>query len=83
MSVLGRDMFDADDIRKEDMEFMADHIEEYLELLQEVMIIPDEILDEQESNIKRSIKIVEKLIEKLRKGDRSVFKDVDDYNSIL
>lgn len=75
--------FDPTDIRREDMEFLAEHIQEYLELLEEVMIIPDEIMDEHGDDIKEGIKRTKKLIEKLKKGDRSVFKDEEDWNSIL
>lgn len=77
------DEFDPRDIRREDMEFLAQHIQEYLELLEEVMIIPDEIMDEHGDEIKEGIKRTKKLIEKLKKGDRSVFKDEDEWNSIL
>lgn len=77
------DEFDPNDIRREDMEFLAEHIQEYLELLEEVMIIPDEIMDEHGDDIKEGIKRTKKLIEKLKKGDKSVFKDEEDWNSIL
>lgn len=82
MSYVG-EVFDPDNIRKEDMIFMADHLEDYLELLEEVMIIPDEIQDEFGDKISEGIKRTKKLIAKLRKGDTSVFKDADEYNSIL
>lgn len=70
--------FNPDMVSKEDMEKLADHIEEYLDLLKEVMIIPDEIYHEYGDKIKEGIKRTERLIKKLRKGDRSVFKDPDD-----
>lgn len=81
--ILSVDDFDPNDIRQEQMEFLADHIEEYLELLEEVMIIPDEIMDDHGDEIEEGIKRTKKLIKKLRKGDRSVFKDEDEWNSIL
>lgn len=74
--------FDPAHITKEDMRRVADHIEEYLEQLQDVMIIPDELIDECKEEIDEGIKRTKKLIKKLRKGDRSVFKDVDDWNHI-
>ena len=77
-----RDKFDPDDIRKEDMNHLADNIEEYITQLEEVMIIPDEMLDECEDQIKEGIKRSKKLVQKLRRGDRSVFKDSDDWNNI-
>lgn len=73
-----RDVFDPDDIRIEDMKLMAEHLASYLELLQEVMIIPDEIMDEYGKRINEGIKRTQKLINKLRKGDTSVFKDIDE-----
>lgn len=78
-----RDEFDPNDIRKEDMNYLADNIEEYVTQLEDVMIIPDEIIDECGDQIKEGIKRTKKLIEKLRKGDKSVFKDADDWNSLI
>ncbi len=77
-----RNDFDPDNISKEQMNIIADSIEEYLDTLKEVMIIPQELLKEHGKKIKHSIEIVEKLIKKLRKGDRSVFKDAEDWNVI-
>lgn len=77
MSMYG-DQFDPDNISKTDMNLLADHIEGYLDLLKEVMIIPDELYDKHHKRINESIKRTQQLIKKLRKGDMSVFKDVDD-----
>ena len=76
----GSDTFDPDNIKKEDMELLADHIEEYLNLFREVMVIPDELYEKYKDRIKESIKRTEQLIKKLRKGDKSVFKDEDEWN---
>lgn len=76
----GSDTFDPDNIKIEDMEFLADHIEGYLNLFKEAMIIPDELYDKYNDRIKESIKRTEQLIKKLRKGDKSVFKDEDEWN---
>lgn len=78
-----KDIFDPDDIRKEDLDLLADHLEEYINLLEEVMIVPDEIKEESGDNIKEGIRRTKKLINKLRKGDVSVFKDSDELNPIL
>lgn len=75
-----KDGFDPNNVDKKEMIKLADHIEEYLDLFKEVMIIPDEIYREHGDKIKESIKRTEQLIKKLRKGDRSVFKDLDDDN---
>lgn len=77
------DSFDPDNLSKEKLKFLAKHLEAYLELLEENMIIPDEIIDDQGPVIKEGIKRTKKLIEKLRKGDTSVFKDAEDWNPIL
>ena len=69
--------FDPDNVTKEDMKKLAKHIEEYVDQLESIMIIPDEIADEYGPQIKEGIKRSRKLINKLRKGDKSVFKDND------
>ena len=78
-----RDVFDPDNITKEDMNRLADSIEDYLNLLEEIMVIPKEIIDECEDDINEGIKRSRKLIKKLRKGDKSVFKDSDEWNSLM
>lgn len=64
---------------KDEMNTLAQHIEDYLEIFLEVFIIPD-YLREQEDKIYESIQTVKKLIKKLRKGDTSVFNDLDDLD---
>jgi hypothetical protein len=59
--------FDPDNVTKEDMKNLAKHIEEYVDELESLMIIPDEILDEYGDQIKEGIKRAKKLIAKLRK----------------
>jgi len=79
---MARETFDPHDIRQSDMNKLADAIEEYLTVLEEVIIIPDELKDECEENIKEGIKRTKKLIKKLRKGDTTVFKDADEWNPL-
>lgn len=67
--------FNPDNISRSDMALLAEHIEEYLDLLKEVMIIPDELYDKYNKRIQESIKRTEQLVKKLKKGDISVFKD--------
>lgn len=71
------DEFDINNIKKSDMKKLADTIEEYLINLQSVMVIPQEILEEDRKRLKNGIKNTEILIKKLRKGDISVFKDIE------
>lgn len=77
-----RNSFDPKDIRKEDMEKLAEIIEEYISQLEEVMIIPDDLLEDHEETIKEAIKRCKKLIKKLKKGDKAVFKDEDEWNPL-
>ena len=74
--------FDPDNIKKDDMIKLADAIDEYISLLTEVMVIPDDIERKYGDRIEESIAISKKLIKKLRKGDKSVFKDEDEWNPL-
>lgn len=78
--MMNRYNFDPDNISKEDMNNIADNIENYIELLKDVMIIPESISKKHEKRIQKALKITEKLIKKLRKGDTSVFKDREDWD---
>lgn len=75
--------FDPENISKKDCHKLADHLEEYLELLQDIMIIPKELKKKDEEKINAAIQTTKKLIKKLRKGDRSVFKDPDEFNDMI
>lgn len=77
-----RDEFNINDIRGKDMEKLADDIEDYIEVFKSIMIIPDDVKDKHEDDIKAAIKMSEKLIKKLRCHDTSVFKSPDEWNSI-
>jgi len=78
-----RNGFDPENISKSDMNKLADHIEEYMDTLREVMIIPQEMMDDHGKRINKALEVSEKLVRKLRKGDSSVFKDMEDCNDIL
>ena len=80
---MGELSVNPESISKEDMRKLADHIEKYIEVLEEVMIIPEDLQKEYGERINHGIKISKKLIQKLRKGDKSVFKEQEDWNSIL
>ena len=69
--------FDPMKLSNRDLKNLADNIEEYLSLLEEVMLFPEELLDSRKE-FDDSIKTVVTLIKKLLKGDRSVFKDDED-----
>ena len=73
-------MFDPDNVSVKDMKKLADNIEAYIDILQEIMIIPKEIIDDCKKDIDESLERTRKLIKKLRKGDRSVFKSADELD---
>ena len=66
--------FSSENISDVEMKNLADHIEKYLFLFEDIMIIPEEFKIN-EKDVQSAKKIVKKLIKKLRKGDRSVFKE--------
>ena len=72
--------FDPDNVTTKDMKNLADNIEAYLDILQEIMIIPRDMIDDCKKDIDESIERTRKLIKKLRKGDRSVFKSADELD---
>lgn len=63
------------------MKLLADHIEDYLEVLTDVFIIPDH-LKSSEKRFNEACRTVKKLIRKLRDGDTSVFRDPEDWDRI-
>jgi len=75
--MINKDYFDPENITKDDMKQLAEHINEYLDVLEEVMVIPEELIKDEEL-IKAALKRSRKLVRKLREGDKSVFKDMDD-----
>ena len=77
------DTFDPENVSKTDMVRLAEHIEEYVDQLESIMIIPEEILEKHGDQIKEGIRRAKKLINKLKKGDKSVFKDDEDRNSLM
>ena len=75
--------FDPDDISKDAMLRFGKNINDYLNLLMEVMIIPEEVRKESGKRIKESIENTKKLIKKLKKGEsEDIFKDPEDCNII-
>lgn len=70
------DLEDISNISDEDMNELGNAIEDYIELFEEIMIIPKE-LKKNKKEINEALEISKKLVKKLKKGDRSVFKDCD------
>ena len=75
--------FDPENISKKDCQNFADHLEEYLEVLEDIMIFPKEMKKKDKEKMQDAIHQTKKLIKKLRKGDRSVFKDPDEFNDMF
>lgn len=65
------------DITTLEMEILADNLEAYLGLLEDVFVVPDSIRDSEKA-IRKNIDRVHELIRRLRDGDRGVFKDDED-----
>ena len=63
------------DLTPENMELLANSIQNYVDELLSVMIIPDDLQKEYGKLIEESLKETKKLIKKLKKGDTSVFKE--------
>ncbi|MCM1222036.1 MAG: hypothetical protein NC548_46950 [Lachnospiraceae bacterium] len=77
------DSFDPDNITQDQMDHLANHLEEYLDTLESVMVIPNDVQIKYGDDIEEAKKRCRLLIKKLRKGDTSVFKDEDEFNSLL
>lgn len=61
--------FDPDNCPQEVLNYLADHIENYLLVFRKTMIIPKELMSEYGDDIHEAIRRTDKLIKKLRKGD--------------
>ena len=61
--------FDPNNCSQEQLNYLADHIENYLTVLTKTMIIPEEVEEEHGKDIAEGIRRARKLIKKLRKGD--------------
>ena len=73
------DVISVDSFTKNDMRDFANHLEEYLELYQDCMVLPDDMPKRDKKMIKWAVHKVKELIKKLRKGDIEVFEDPEEY----
>jgi len=69
------------EISRSEMQDLANNLAAYLELFEDVFVIPDSIRGS-EKTIKEAIRTTRKLIKKLRSGDRSVFKDYENWHTL-
>lgn len=76
------DEFDPNNITQVQMDKLATCLREFLDFFEECVVIPDDLKDQCEKDVKEGMKRVKRLIEKLEKGDRSVFKDEEQWNTL-
>lgn len=69
----------VDNITRREMSEFADHLEEYLELYLDCMVMPNDMPKRDKKMIKWAIHKVKELIKKLRKGDIEVFDDPEGF----
>ena len=74
MSNFANGYIDPEDISRRDMDAIADAIEDYLEVFTDVMIIPKGI---DKDEVQDALHMCRKLVKKLRKGDKEVFKGIE------
>ncbi len=74
MSNFANGYIDPEDISRRAMDAIADAIEDYLEVFTDVMIIPKGI---DKDEVQDALHMCRKLVKKLRKGDKEVFKGIE------
>ena len=67
------DSFDPDNVTGKTMEDIHDSISSYLELLEKIMVIPEDMEEKHGDRIRDSIKVTKDLLKRLKKKDPSVF----------
>ena len=77
------ELFDPNNCDQRQMNELAEILEEWLNVVEPSMIIPDDIVDDIGESVKEGKRRIRKLISKLRKGDKSVFVDDDEYRDDL
>ena len=76
------ELFDPNNCDQRHMNELAEILEEWLNVVEPSMIIPDDIVDDIGESVKEGKRRIRKLISKLRKGDKSVFVDDDEYSDL-
>nr|DAS69513.1 MAG TPA: QLQ protein [Caudoviricetes sp.] len=75
---MAKKIYEPKDFTDSQMEKFADSIESYLHILSNIMILPEDLSKKEEKELMYSIEKAKKLVKKLKKHDRSVFRDEDD-----
>jgi phage-related tail protein len=65
---------------KRDIIAIGKFIESYVEEQNRIMVIPEELDESSKKRFKESKKIVDELIDNLKKGKRKVFNNADEWN---
>lgn len=69
--------FDPDNYSQEQLNYLADHIENFLKIRVKTMIIPKDVEKDHGKEITESIKRTRRLIKELRKGNAPIDFDSD------
>lgn len=64
------------------MKLFGEAIDNYVNEVYDVMVIPDEILKKDGDKIKEGLRQAKKLAKRLKHGDTSVFKDFEDWDIV-
>ena len=74
---MSKKIYNPEDFTDVQMEKFADSIEGYLHVLSNIMILPEDLSRNEKKELTHSMEQARKLIKKLRKHDRTVFRDED------
>ena len=83
MMIMHRGRFNPNSYSRDDMKALAMVIENYLDALDDVIVIPEDVQKEHGDEIAAARRECRKLIKKLRAGDTSVFNDPEDWDSYI
>ena len=70
------DIFLITGVTKEISKGLGEHIENYLDMFESTMIIPESLIPSKE-DLEKRIKRAKELIKRLKSGDASLFKIID------
>jgi len=77
-----KDYMKYDKYFEEELKELADSIELYIDELENIMIIPKEIMNKEGNKILENIELAKKLVRKIRKGKLDMFKDPEDWDNL-
>lgn len=77
------DEFDPRNITQAHMNKLATAIRTYIELMEDCAVFPSDMSNKVVKQYQAAIKRAKKLLDKLEQGDRSVFKDEEEWNPLV